>query len=545
MMLSSTARGLASSSHSSPPDSPISQLSRPDPRCVQPNLNQSPTIQSQSPTAFAPTRLTPPQQLDDPTIVTREPSTPALAPLHRRQQSSTSLLPLALINRATSPERRQQRPTLAIEMPYTGDGKRTKRVSDVSSRSEQSEGAAGDILLSPLSIRGAESAVPGDERTPISTEVTPTRNNRTSTPGERQISPASSRFAFLASGMSAISSRLAQSSLSPSAKSNEPQDDLSSLNVEAALFPAGAPAVGDTFSPAAYKNLQVNAVALARRLQNGYTEQARALRELSAEREADLEEMEEATTRATHLKMQLEDMAYKAADQERAMRELLDELAAERRKTARLLAAAGGVSSPKGPHVRLDQQTHGTGPASEGSIVEDLEVDAAVEELQYRRRMNNWRSSGGADSFDTDDDSMAEVESVFSRSRSSTTTDGLSSALPRSPSSVTMAPPSVLTKTAPKSSASKGVLPQRSAPVQQKHQSMTAFQKLVRNVTSASPIDNGVGSANCANCRGQDAGMAWDTVGLLKDENKALKQRVGELEGAVESALDLVNGVGL
>ncbi|KAI6360543.1 hypothetical protein MCOR31_009057 [Pyricularia oryzae] len=431
-------------------------------------------------------------------------------------------------------------------MPYTGDGKKKKRVSDVSSGSGQDEGVAGDSLLSPLGIRSVESAVPRDEPTSVSTDGTPIRNNRTLTPGERQTpSPASSRFSFIASGMSAISSRLTQSSLSPSAKPNQPRDDLSSLNVEAALFSGGAPAAGDTFSPAAYKNLQVNAVALARRLQSGYTEQVRALRELSAEREADLEEMEEATTRATHLKMQLEDMAYKAADQERAMRELLEELAAERRKTARLLAAAGGVSSPKGPQVRLDQQAHGTGPASEGSIVEDLDVDAAVEEFQYRRRMNNWRSSGGADSFDTDDESMAEVESVFSRSRSSTTTDGPSSTLPRSPSSVTMAPPPVPPKTAPKASTSKGMLPQRSAPVQQKHQSMTAFQKLVRNVTSASPVDNGTGSANCANCRGQDAGMAWDTVGLLKDENKALKQRVGELESAVESALDMVNGVGL
>jgi hypothetical protein len=32
---------------------------------------------------------------------------------------------------------------------------------------------------------------------------------------------------------------------------------------------------------------------------------------------------------------------------------------------------------------------------------------------------------------------------------------------------------------------------------------------------------------------------------LLRDENRHLKTRVGELEVAVEGALDLVNGLGL
>ena len=39
--------------------------------------------------------------------------------------------------------------------------------------------------------------------------------------------------------------------------------------------------------------------------------------------------------------------------------------------------------------------------------------------------------------------------------------------------------------------------------------------------------------------------MAWDTVGLLRAENRGLKERVGELEGCVEGALDLCSGLGL
>jgi len=50
---------------------------------------------------------------------------------------------------------------------------------------------------------------------------------------------------------------------------------------------------------------------------------------------------------------------------------------------------------------------------------------------------------------------------------------------------------------------------------------------------------------SCRNCEGQDASAAWNTVSLLRDENKGLKRRVGELESAVEEVLDAVNGVSM
>jgi hypothetical protein len=55
----------------------------------------------------------------------------------------------------------------------------------------------------------------------------------------------------------------------------------------------------------------------------------------------------------------------------------------------------------------------------------------------------------------------------------------------------------------------------------------------------------GMGETGCENCRGKDASVAWDAVGLLRAENKGLKDRVGTLEGAVEGALDLVVGLRL
>ncbi|KAK0753169.1 hypothetical protein B0T18DRAFT_396157 [Schizothecium vesticola] len=69
---------------------------------------------------------------------------------------------------------------------------------------------------------------------------------------------------------------------------------------------------------------------------------------------------------------------------------------------------------------------------------------------------------------------------------------------------------------------------------------LSAFQKIIKGIAGDAEETNG-----CTNCRGRDASVAWDTLSVLRDENKHLKVRMGELEVAVEGALDLVNGIGL
>lgn len=63
----------------------------------------------------------------------------------------------------------------------------------------------------------------------------------------------------------------------------------------------------------------------------------------------------------------------------------------------------------------------------------------------------------------------------------------------------------------------------------------------------ASPVEDEVELdmpiATCANCQGMRASEAWGVVGILREENKGLKQRVGNLEGEVEACLDLVRGI--
>ncbi|KAK2004819.1 hypothetical protein LX36DRAFT_563507 [Colletotrichum falcatum] len=342
-------------------------------------------------------------------------------------------------------------------MPYTGDGKSGGRSSDA----------------------GREGVLSG--RTP------------------KDASPSTSRFAFFSS---------------PFSKNTQPQvdpkqdEELLSLDIQNALFPPSSPTHRDAFSPAAFKNLEAAAVGLLTRFQSAYQRQDAALRELRAEKDAQVEESEEADTRIQHLRVQLENMASKVAEQEQLMQQLIAELNAE--KKAR-------------HEERMTRERNR--PLSEGSSISE---DLGVEEDMARRK---WRKSAG---FDTDDESIEDA-SVFSRSRSPTTAapslfEGSiadMSPSPQTPKASTLGPPR-----ASRSSVQKP-LPQQTS----------VFQKLMRGVTgdAANQESN---PASCTNCRGQDQRAAWDTVSLLRDENRGLKHRVEELETCVDNALDAVNGLG-
>jgi hypothetical protein len=154
------------------------------------------------------------------------------------------------------------------------------------------------------------------------------------------------------------------------------------------------------------------------------------------------------------------------------------------------------------------------------------------------RRRKSWKE-GGEQEEETDEDESVESESVFSRCRSP--------ALPAqahlvSSSSASSAADgaSVVGEGAGRNTHSNtagGVGSVNATPKQKGGQQMNAFQKILKGISGE--------EAGCRNCKGQDASVAWDTVGLLRDENRHLKTRVGELEVAVEGALDLVNGLGL
>lgn len=389
-----------------------------------------------------------------------------------------------------------------------------------------------------------------------------------------------SRFSQLATSMTATLNRLTQqqSPVSPrTLGASFENDEFYNMDLDAALFPAGQPSDRDAFSPSAFKNLETNALGALRKMQSAYRQRAVAHHDLAAEKSVRDEELEEAETRAQHLKMQLEGMARRAADQQKEMQILMDELAAEKKARAheRAMLLQGMPTTPTA-----------TATASTASTIlsEDLGVDEAQRDQKHRRnafwRRRSLKSNGSSydgnnytdDGDENDNDEEAEISSaldedersngsssVFSRSRSPTFTPSINLSLDHTAAGEQqhqVAHPRVaalgsgagaIGSMRLPSSGNRSVSSASTATVVS-----STFQKLMKNVTAAikdeEPFSDrlgGGGSSSCRNCRGEDVSFAWNTVSVLRDENKHLKQRVGQLEVAVEGALDMVNGVGL
>lgn len=182
------------------------------------------------------------------------------------------------------------------------------------------------------------------------------RDSRPRTPAQPQ-SSKTSRFAWF----TAQSSRESGTS---STSTMELSDPLLDLNVNAALFPSGATNPQD---PASFNELLTNSCALISRLQTGYREKTTLLRQANAERDAAREETDEANVRVAHLRSQLETMAAKAAEQDKAMRDLAAELAATRARMERdrhdslaTIAAEGDIDDDATPRRRAAPVTTST-----------------------------------------------------------------------------------------------------------------------------------------------------------------------------------------
>lgn len=149
-------------------------------------------------------------------------------------------------------------------------------------------------------------------------------NTQTSQPAASGIA---SKLAWFTKG---VSSPASTTSLRPSTSSSlDPSDDLLNLDITRALLPHGTP---DILAPSSFNDLLTASEALLQRYQSAYRAKVSQTLELKAEKDAEKEELEEAETRARHLKMQLDGMAERAREQEEAMRALSLELLAERRR---------------------------------------------------------------------------------------------------------------------------------------------------------------------------------------------------------------------
>ncbi|KAI0115334.1 hypothetical protein F4814DRAFT_440260 [Daldinia grandis] len=418
---------------------------------------------------------------------------------HQRQQSAPNVYYSNAGSPSPSPKPGHARHQ-SQDMPLTGDGR-------VGRRPDNSPGRYGTWLSATPSSSSADEAV--------SPNTTPKSKRSIATSDTTPKSATQSRFGFFASLTTRLSSPAAQTP-------QEIDDEMINMDIEAALYPSAIDR--DTFSPAAYKNLQTNAAGLLHKMQDAYRQRAATIQEMRAEREAQGEEMAETELRIRSFKSQLDSMAAKAVEQEKAMQQLVAELQAE--KEAR--------------HEAEDRASRGRALVESPLITEDLCVDD--EDVDEKRK--RWRNSDGTVRSDLSIDTSAgtsvtdgesiEAESIFSRSRSPTatvTTTITESEVPPTPQHELLAIRSPHTP---------------SLSPKPKQQQLSTFQKLVKGISGGGGGGgNGEMVDGCGNCRGRDASVAWDTVSLLRDENKSLKHRVAQLEVVVEGALDVVNGIGV
>ncbi|KAG9240020.1 hypothetical protein BJ878DRAFT_546694 [Calycina marina] len=297
-------------------------------------------------------------------------------------------------------------------------------------------------------------------------------------------------------------------------------DGLLKLDIHTALHLTPS---SETFSPAAFKNLQTNAEGLLSKMQTAYKLLSLKHHVLSEDLSTQEEEFEEADMRAQHLKTQLDDMSKKFSEQDSVIENLVLELAHERQ----LRAEEKDAREKSIALVRENARKHDKCCSGHS---EDLHAD-----MNIQRR--GWRNSGGSTTeYESDIDSSSD--SVFSRSRSPTLTVNSATSAMTSDST-----PEILQANL----GGMAMLKDERGGIQRPKlvQQPSTFQKLMRANTVVGGISSPTKEVHgCSNCRGQQASVAWDTVGLLKAENKGLKDRVETLEDAVDNALDLCAGLG-
>lgn len=359
----------------------------------------------------------------------RSRTTTTLPPLFTRTQSSSPTRPSALpaflrpqSTRSLSPERVSVSEAAQYEVaptPPEEEAAKKKSSSAADRLASWFEGSSEPVNISlipsptkerldPVSEAGImENFFSASQDSLDTFTKRPQRNSTSSTPAPS----GPSRFSFFRKSTTVL----------PSSPNALEEDELSQLDVREALFPQGYP---DNFSPATFKNLQLNAEGVLRRFQHAHMEQQKSLKALISTKKSQADELEAANTRNEHLKFQLEDMAQKAAEQEKAIAELRAQLASQR-------ASLDSHLSHHQQSVRMVQN-------DEDAREQQLE---STPRSKYRRHRISDISTSGESDLGSD---VSSVVSVFSE------------ALSAAPSHMTSIPSPILKSTSPVFSNDRG-----------------------------------------------------------------------------------------
>ncbi|KAF2484602.1 hypothetical protein BDY17DRAFT_323444 [Neohortaea acidophila] len=283
----------------------------------------------------------------------------------------------------------------------------------------------------------------------------------------------------------------------------EPSDELATLNINSALFPHGTV---DPLDPTAFNNLLLNATNLLHRMQTAYREKVDYIASIRPEQEAQQDEVEEAETRATHLKTQLEDMSRRAQEQENTLKEMARELAEERMKSLEAEEKVTAMEAREAAANTIRLVSPSTSTANDGPPNDADHVDEPT--TSERRRKRPSSSTASDSGFESD------IDSIFSSS-------SLASPTPESPITPTLI-----------------IAPSISR--------MTSFESRLQINThqaNAAKAVAAAGSGRVAVQRLGREGAAWATVDALRGENRELKRHLAEMQECLQGCIELVSGV--
>ena len=278
----------------------------------------------------------------------------------------------------------------------------------------------------------------------------------------------------------------------PTPRLQDEKDDLMDMDIPVALLLASST---HSYSACPFKNPRELAENLLFRYQTDYRERTIALREMVLEREALVEEKQGAATRAFQLKTQLDLMSASLSEQDEVMINLVNELAQE--KLARREEREARRQS-------LQSVTPFPAPS--------------IQPLSPRK---------GISVFGIESEDGSSTESVIS-SRTviySPITNPPATSTPGSPEvyHLSVLPPKT---PAPRASCSRLAT----------NRPITAKPA----VHQANPAEEPT-KETCTNCHGVEPSEAWPLIGVLKEENADLKERIHELEVALNGCLEMMS----
>ncbi|KAK8225441.1 hypothetical protein HDK77DRAFT_131411 [Phyllosticta capitalensis] len=280
---------------------------------------------------------------------------------------------------------------------------------------------------------------------------------------------------------------------------NQPQDLLSVMNIEEALFPNGQL---DPQDPASYKILHTSSKALLEQFQASYKALYFAMQDTRLEEDAMMEEKKEAEARAKHLQIQVDTYKFDLEKRDKEIHSLREQLEAERQMQRQDEARAA-----RNPNCKCEKR------------------QSAASNLTGNESVISDRDSG----FESESETIAVDDGAFSRPASMVSdADEIDLCpTPTSTTGPTSAPP------APrpghmkrKSTFDKNLV--------QKRQSKQASPPALR---ANNPIVLSGGKI-----RVNDAASGQQHVDLWR-ENHVLRERVTELEKVVDETLGIVGGL--